>query len=651
MEKIHKKQNNIMLDNDKFLIDEIFSTNNIQLALEILKNKKNSMGKDGVQLKDLESYWRINSGSIIETIKSGHYQPAIVRQFEIVSYKKKKRLISIISSVDRLIAKAINQVLVRKYDYIFSEYSFAYRPGRGIQDCVKACANHIEDKYIWLVDIDIQKYFDTISHQILLEKFADLTEDKVLLALIGSFVKCEVENDLGIYQNSRGILQGLSFSPFLSNLYLNDFDKYCESNSIRFCRFGDDIKIFTKSKEEANAIFKEIERQLNLLHLHINQEKSGIFLAITRRILGYEFYKHNGKILIRKINRLNKTSYDKWHNVPIKRVDNQYHIIQDGILSKKDFHLLFENENTKRLIPVDIMDNLNIYSDVIFSSNFFNFANREAFNVNLFNYRGENIGRFVPAKNKRNIRLELAQLKLFFNDKERLRIAKKIENASIFNLRATLRYYFRRINNKELKEVIDFLTGQLKRINEANNINTLMMYEAQARQKYYSTFKQIINEPEFRFIQRTRRPPKDPINALISFANTLLYNRFANEIFKTNLDIKLGILHSAYKRNENLNLDLADIYKPIIADRIIFTMINRKMLDAKRDFMFMENGGVYLGPSAKRQMISQFEKKLSQKVNVNGKRLTYGELMRKELKNLEKYLLRNEKYQPYKYVN
>lgn len=189
----------------------------------------------------------------------------------------------------------------------------------------------------------------------------------------------------------------------------------------------------------------------------------------------------------------------------------------------------------------------------------------------------------------------------------------------------------------------------ISKLNEAKDINQMMMLEAQARQKYYQTFNVILEGREFKFEKRTRRPPQDPLNALISFGNTLLYQRIANEINRTSLDIRIGIVHTAGSRPESLNLDLADLFKPILVDRTIFTIINRKMI-RPTDFVEVEHDGIYLNKEAKRIFISEFENKLYQKIKVDGSERTYDFIIKNEVQKLKKFFEKNEKYKPYKYV-
>lgn len=286
------------------------------------------------------------------------------------------------------------------------------------------------------------------------------------------------------------------------------------------------------------------------------------------------------------------------------------------------------------------------------SGNFFDFMNlmnQVGLNVSFINKYGEKIGSFVPNNSRRNIKTELKQLRMYDSEKERLDMARRLEIASVSNIRANLRYYQRRKNATELEAAVKDMTDIITKLNEARDINHMMMLEAQARQKYYGCFNSILEGKQFYFDKRTRRPPQDPLNAMISFGNTLLYQRIANEINRTSLDIRIGIVHAAGNRPESLNLDLADLFKPILVDRTIFTLVNRKMINVN-DFVEVENNGIYLNNRAKKIFISEYENKLYQKVTFDGAERTYDYLIKNEIQKLKKCIENGEKYKQYKYV-
>ena len=536
------------------------------------------------------------------------------------------------------------------WNEIFSDYAYAYRKNKGVLAAVEQAATYMEQGNIWSAELDIQNFFDNIDHTILIRKIENQIEDERILNLIIGYLKCSVLNDHIIVQKNKGLLQGGPLSPLLSNFYLNEMDQYMEKKGYLFCRFGDNINIYTQSYENASFQLQDISEYLMQNEkLPLNESKTGVFKGSNRKFLGYRFENKKEKIFAQKENKAYRTIYRDWYTTGIQKVDRNYHLINEGILTKRDFTVLFENGEGKHYIPVEVTDSLYIYSNTIFTGNFFEFVNTTGLNVCLIDKYGEKIGSFVPQNSRKNIKTELKQLRLYDDEKERLILARKLEIASVSNIRANLRYYERRKDAEELGKVVKLLSEWIQQLNEAKDITQLMMIEARARQKYYSCFNWILENREFTFEKRTRRPPKDPLNAMISFGNTLLYQRIANEINRTSLDIRIGIVHAAGTRPESLNLDLADLFKPILVDRTIFTLINRRMLSAA-DFVEVENDGIYLSANAKRKFIREFERKIYQKIIIDGLERSYDFAIKREVQKLKRFIEVGEVYKPYKYV-
>ena len=632
------------------VLEDVFSDENLEEAFESFADKHDSHGLDRVKLSELRAYWETNGKKIKESIFNGTYKVGAVEQRQIVNRKGKKRTISLMNSIDRFIFRALYQKMASEWEKQFSQYSYAYQNNKGVLTAVEQAAKYMEEGKDWSVELDIQNFFDNINHSIIISKLKAGIEDVRVLDLLIAYLTCTLLDDHVFHQMEQGVLQGGPLSPLLANVYMNELDHYMEKQGYSFCRFGDDINIYCSTYEEATVAFSDVTARMEKIEqLPLNHGKTGIFKGINRKYLGYRFEMKDGHVIVKKEQRAYKTVYRDWYTTGIQKMDHNYHLINEGILTKQDFNILFESENGKKYIPVETTDSLYIYSNVIMSGNFFDFMNQVGLNVSFINKYGEKIGSFVPNNSRRNIKTELKQLRMYDSEKERLDMARRLEIASVSNIRANLRYYQRRKNATELGAAVKDMTDIITKLNEARDINHMMMLEAQARQKYYGCFNSILEGKQFYFDKRTRRPPQDPLNAMISFGNTLLYQRIANEINRTSLDIRIGIVHAAGNRPESLNLDLADLFKPILVDRTIFTLVNRKMINVN-DFVEVENNGIYLNNRAKKIFISEYENKLYQKVTFDGAERTYDYLIKNEIQKLKKYIENGEKYKPYKYV-
>ena len=245
--------------------------------------------------------------------------------------------------------------------------------------------------------------------------------------------------------------------------------------------------------------------------------------------------------------------------------------------------------------------------------------------------------------------VSIRQALVYSDPVQRLELAKQFAIAAAHNIRENLKYYARhrdsQIINNSIKEISDMMAEQ----KQENDIQPLMLTEARIRERYYACLNDILPYEDFEFTKRTKRPPEDALNSLISFGNTILYRRVAKEIYKTRLDIRIGFLHAANRRAESLNLDVAEIFRPVIVEKVIFSLINRHMLSEQNHFERPESGGVYLNKEGKKTFLSEFEDKIHSRFTWEGISVSYGELIKAELQKLTRRFEKNEDYRAYKY--
>lgn len=531
----------------------------------------------------------------------------------------------------------------------FLKCSYAYQEGKGIFDAVKQAQTYIEAGYTTVVEIDIENFFDMISLERLMSLIQEKITDETVIYLIRSYLYCKVAFDDSVKDRKKGIIQGNSMSPVLSNLYLHALDQYMEEKRYKWIRFADNINIYTQNQDEAIMIYEDICKELrSTFELEINERKSGIYDGFTRWFLGYDFYKVRGKVEARKHRYQKMETYYNWHPCVVQKVNHEYYIVQNGILNKHDYSLLFENDKEKHHIPVEVVEQMNVYGDITITSNVLKTFSDKNIRVAFLDKYGDLMGYYVPGRYEKSSFTVLKQCSVYNDNNQRLQLARQIEIAGIHNMRANIRYYNKRQKNI-LQDFNEALSKCIVEVNEAATIGDLQLIEARARQQYYMAFNSILRHSEFAFEKRTRRPPQDELNAMISFGNTMLYNKILQIIWKTSLDSRIGIIHAANRRSHTLNLDFADLFKPIIVDRIIFKLINCMQIKKDEHFEKNENGGIYLNEAGKRIFIEEFESKMGKKLIVKGQEYTYRKLMEREIGNFQKYILKNEKYKPYKY--
>lgn len=322
------------------------------------------------------------------------------------------------------------------------------------------------------------------------------------------------------------------------------------------------------------------------------------------------------------------------------------YLFSDGVLKRKDNTVYFQNaEGKKRFLPVENIAEMMVFGEVEFNKSLVELLSQKEIILHYFNYCGYYMGSFYPREHLNSGYAILKQAQHYLEEEKRLCLAKKFVTGAANNIRQVLRYYLNR--GKSLETAITTMETLMGKIVQATTIPVLMAIEGNIRDVYYKAFDTIIDSKDFVFEERSRRPPKNYLNTLISFGNTLAYSVCLSEIYKTHLDPRIGYLHSTNFRRFSLHLDLAEIFKPILVDRLIFSCIAKKSI-TKKDF---ENslGGILLKEKGKKSFIEKWEEKLKTTFQHRGleRPVSYRRLIRLELYKLEKHFIEDEEYEPF----
>ncbi|OPJ62160.1 type I-B CRISPR-associated endonuclease Cas1b [Clostridium oryzae] len=317
-------------------------------------------------------------------------------------------------------------------------------------------------------------------------------------------------------------------------------------------------------------------------------------------------------------------------------------IFNDGVLKRKDNTLYFESSEGKKYIPVEETNAIYVFGEVELNKRFLEFASEKEITIHFFNYYGYYTGTFYPREHLNSGYVILKQSEYYLDFDKRLRTAKNIIETAIANIIVVLKYYNSR--GSELEEEIKWISERSAEMEDTQDIETLMAAEGNIREMYYTCFNKIINNVGFRFIKRSKRPPLDNINAMISFGNSLMYSTVLSEIYQTQLDPRIGYLHSTNMRRFTLNLDMAEIFKPIIVDRCIFSLLNKRVIG--EDDFEEQFKGILLSDSGKKKFIAEYNNKLMTTIKhpKHNKEVSYKRLIRMELYKLQKYFTEDEEY-------
>jgi len=278
------------------LIEEILSIENLNEAIKRVKTNKGASGVDKMSVDKLESYFNEHRKEIIESIMNKTYRPQPVRRVYIPKSNGKLRPLGIPTVVDRVIQQAIAQRLSPIYENIFSEYSYGFRPNRDCHTAMNKVLEYLNDGFEWVIDLDIEKYFDTVNHDKLISILREQVNDSHTLHLIRKFLQAGVMDNGLISSTTIGVPQGGPLSPILSNIYLDKLDKELEMRGLHFVRYADDCNIFVKSDVSANRVMASVTSWLERkLFLKVSATKTKIVRPSNSNFLGFTFHKNSDK--------------------------------------------------------------------------------------------------------------------------------------------------------------------------------------------------------------------------------------------------------------------------------------------------------------------------------------------------------------------
>jgi RNA-directed DNA polymerase len=282
------------------LLERILEPTNLNEAYKRVKKNKGSHGVDGMEVEHLLQYLKDNGEELRKSILEGRYRPKPVRRVEIPKDNGKKRQLGIPTVVDRVIQQAIQQKLSPIYEPQFSETSYGFRPKRSTHDALRKCKEYANEGYTYVVDMDLEKFFDTVSQSKMIEILSRTLKDGRVISLIHKYLRAGAIVDRRFEETAEGLAQGGNLSPLCSNIMLNELDKELGKREIRFVRYADDMLLFAKTKRSAKRIMEHILPFIEgKLKLRVNKEKTSVAYIGHIKFLGYGFYSARGGIKLR----------------------------------------------------------------------------------------------------------------------------------------------------------------------------------------------------------------------------------------------------------------------------------------------------------------------------------------------------------------
>ena len=324
-----------------------------------------------------------------------------------------------------------------------------------------------------------------------------------------------------------------------------------------------------------------------------------------------------------------------------------YYLYKSGRLQRKDNTLeIVYKDNTKKVIPVERVEDIYVMTEFDFNTALLNFLSQYGIKIHFFNYYGFYTGTYYPKESLVSGKLLIKQVEHYTDSNKRIKIAKAFIDSASYNIHRNLVYYKNR--GKDLEEFIKEIEFYRNQIENCKDVNELMGIEGNIRKVYYSSWNDIINQ-DIKFEKRVKNPPDNAINSLISYVNTIIYTRVLSEIYKTQLNPTISYLHEPSERRFSLCLDIAEIFKPLIGDRLIFSMLNKKQItenDFEKNLNFL-----YIKDKPRMKITKEMDKRLQTTIKHKklDREVSYEYLIRLEVYKLIKYLLGDEeKYEGFK---
>ena len=623
-------------------------------------------GVDGQTIADFEADLLVNLTRLREEVLEGRYRPLPLLRVEIPKPAGGTRALSIPSVRDRVLQTAVATAMTPIFEAEFEQCSFAYRPGRSVAKAVARIISLRDRGYRWVVDADINDFFDEINHSLLMREVKALVNDADILHLIKSWIEAESIDSSGHRHTARGIPQGSPISPLLANLYLDHFDEEFLKRGIRLVRYADDFIVLCKSRKSAEKALELTEDVLRALELELDDAKTRIVdFNQGFRFLGVQFIrslvfkaKHPEEIKNRGVEEesgprkapdaaesTNREvcqpgdcpalpsagdGVENWGgaeggDTPAHEDDETrlpyghdprlrtLYLLKHGyVLGKTSERLVikYRGEVVKE-VPAINVDQVMIYGNSQITTQAMRFCLDRS--IPIFLMSGS--GRYYGAVDSFDTDPVLLQQKQFARARDPefcLDIARKFIKGKILNARVVLLRYARKRKAPALKMAGSKLRPMAQRLDSARDMDQLRGMEGAAARIYFDAVAHTLDRG-WGFNGRKKRPPPDPVNVLLSFGYTILFFNVYSLLKARGLNPHVGFLHPVRRGHPGLVSDLVEEFRAIIVDAVVFNLVfNNKVLG--EDFDTEPGEGCRIRNRAKQTLIKAMEAKFNSRI-------------------------------------
>ena len=608
---------------------------NLCSAWEHVCAKNGCAGSDGETIDDFNRNIFSSLMKLRCEVLENRYQAQALLWVWLEKPGKKPRPLAIPAVRDRVLQSAANQIMQPFLEEEFEQCSFAYRKGRSVNTAIDQIVKYRDQGYQWVVDADIQQFFNEINHATLFHLVHRLFANHDLLALIKIWIQAQINHPEGAFCLIRGIPQGAPISPNLANLFLDGFDEFLLGKNMKLVRYADDFLILSKSEYGAKQGLELTEKVLKQLKLELNREKT----TITNFNKGFRFL---GVQFVRSLAlKTNSSSSEGPKNqattsdaqAPEQKITNNFGSIDSSInrvnasdaTSHRTLYVLEHGrtlscENGKVLVKFDgeilqeihaiHLDQILVFSNIMLTTPFINLCLEHHINLVIMSSAGRFFG-VLDNINSRSLSLQKQQFQLKDDLTVCRYIAQSIVRGKIKNTRTIVRRYTRKRHLIKANQLVTSLQNHERKLFDVKTMNEVRGYEGIAARHYYTLFTELFAET-WGFNGRNRRPPTDPVNALLSYGYTLLYYNVYALLLARGFDPRIGILHEERSGHAALASDLMEEFRPIVIDALVLrSLLNKRF--SKDDFVLPERKGqaCLLRNPARRRFVHLFENKMS----------------------------------------
>ena len=614
--------------------ESLFLEQQLWVAWELVRQRSRSAGVDGMTVELFAGVVAEQMRSLHKQLRSETYEASPAKGFYLAKKSGGQRLVGISTVRDRILQRHLLQSIYPRLDRALSPATYAYRPGYSTHMAIERVME-VYRQPVWVLKTDIQKFFDQICWSLLIHQLERLGLEPILLRLIEQQLKAGVVVNSRYIRTNQGVLQGGVLSGALANLYLREFDERCLAAGLPLVRYGDDCLVVCPGWVEANRALSLMQGWLEESYLTLQPEKTQIFAPDESfTFLGYQFSagiveppqrslsgateaakprKTGGKPpKVCSIVRNDRGGWqvsgnsDGYWREPMTTL----YVTDQGAyvrVQHKQFQVFFKEE-LKISVPVNRVTHIVLFGCSNLSHGAVSLCLLHKIPVLYLSSKGRYFGQ-LQTTGQAQVGYLIYQVQRSFDQEFIVRQAGAIVLAKLHNSRVLLMRLNRRRKTEVATKAISDLAELIKLAALAESVEVLMGYEGQGASVYFPAFASLL-KGEFEFEKRTRRPPTDPVNSLLSLGYTLLSQNLHSMVEVSGLHTHFGNLHVPRDNHAALVSDLIEEFRALVVDSLVAYLINSKIFTPEDFTPPDERGGVYLHPDALKRFLKHWEERL-----------------------------------------